>query len=118
MNLEEGSYIEDSERRILEGYGKGAFLLGSIRDSKAGTKGKLGQCVYWTRLLSFNRIQSRVFTGLHTGHNTLRRRFYIMGLIDILLCRRDGAGQENSVHVLCACESLATLRQNYLGYFS
>ena len=34
------------------------------------------------RPLSFNRTQSRVSTGLLTGHNTLRRHFYIRGLID------------------------------------
>ena len=36
-----------------------------------------------TRLLSFTRIQFRAVTGLLTGHNTLRRGLYIMGLIDI-----------------------------------
>jgi len=35
-----------------------------------------------TRLLSFNRRKSRVITGLLTGHNSLRRHLYIMGLID------------------------------------
>jgi hypothetical protein len=33
-----------------------------------------------TRLLSFNRIQSRVVIGLLTGHNTLRRLLHLMGL--------------------------------------
>jgi hypothetical protein len=33
-----------------------------------------------TRLLSFNRIQSRAVTGLLTGHNTLRRHLHLMGL--------------------------------------
>jgi hypothetical protein len=32
-----------------------------------------------TRLLSFNRMQSRVVIGLLTGHNTLRRHLHIMG---------------------------------------
>jgi hypothetical protein len=34
-----------------------------------------------TRLLSFNRTQSRVVTGLFTAHNTPRRHFYVVGLI-------------------------------------
>jgi len=34
-----------------------------------------------TRLLSFNRTQSRVVTGLLTGHNSRRRHLYLMGLI-------------------------------------
>jgi hypothetical protein len=32
-----------------------------------------------TRLLSFNRTQSWVATGLLTGHNTLGRYLYVMG---------------------------------------
>jgi len=33
------------------------------------------------RLLSFNRTKCRVFTGLLTGHNTLKRHLFIFGLI-------------------------------------
>jgi len=36
-----------------------------------------------TSLLSFSRTQSRAVTGSLTGHNTLRRHLYLMGLIDI-----------------------------------
>jgi len=70
-----------------------------------------------TRLLSFNRKQSRVVTGLFTGHNTLSRHtsIYITGLIDSPLCRRCGAEEEASSHVACECEALATLR--HLGSF-
>jgi hypothetical protein len=32
------------------------------------------------RLLSFNRTQSRVVIGLLTGHNTLRKHLYLLGL--------------------------------------
>ena len=35
-----------------------------------------------TRLLSFNRTQSRAVTHLLTGDNTLRKHFYSMELID------------------------------------
>jgi len=41
-----------------------------------------------TSLLSFHRTQSRVMIGLLTGHNTLRRHFYLMGLTNSPLCRR------------------------------
>jgi hypothetical protein len=53
-----------------------------------------------TRLLFFNRIQSRAVIGLLTGHNTLRRHFHLMGLSDTTLCRRCGAEDETSAHVL------------------
>jgi hypothetical protein len=40
-----------------------------------------------------------------------------MGLMDSPLCRKCGAGEETSAHVLCECEVLATLRHIYLGSF-
>jgi hypothetical protein len=69
------------------------------------------------RLLSFNRIQSRVVIGLLTGHNTSRRHLHIMGLWNSPICRKCGAGEESSVHILCACKALASLRHTYLGSF-
>jgi hypothetical protein len=69
------------------------------------------------RFLSFNRTQSRAVTGLLTGQNTLRRHLYIMGLSDSPLCRRCGAEDETSAHILCVCEGLASLRHVYLGCF-
>ena len=63
-----------------------------------------------TRLLSFDRTQSRVVTGLLTGHNTLRRILYIMGLMDSPLCRG-----ENLSPCLCECEALVACRHAYLG---
>jgi len=67
-----------------------------------------------TRLPSFNKTQYRVVTGLLSGHNTLRRHLYIMGLIDSLWGRRSVAEEQNSDHVLCECEFLASLRHTYL----
>jgi hypothetical protein len=40
-----------------------------------------------------------------------------MGLSDNPICRKCGTEEETSVHVLCACESLASLRHSYLGSF-
>jgi len=40
--------------------------------------------------MTFNRIQSRVVTGLLTGHNTLRRHLYLLGLLDSPLHRKCG----------------------------
>jgi hypothetical protein len=69
------------------------------------------------RFLSFNRTQTRVVTGLLTGHNTLRRHVYLMGLLDIPLCRRCGAENESLAHIVCECEALASLRHAHLGSF-
>jgi hypothetical protein len=69
------------------------------------------------RLLSFNRTQIRVVIGLLTGHNTLRRRIHIMGLGNDPMCRKCGTEKETSVHILCECEALASLRHAYLGSF-
>jgi hypothetical protein len=69
------------------------------------------------RLPSFNRTQVRVVIGLLTGHNTLRRHLYIMGLSNNPIRRKCGIEEETSVHVLCGCEALASLRYTYLGSF-
>jgi ferredoxin-thioredoxin reductase catalytic subunit len=69
------------------------------------------------RVLSFNRTQSRTVTGLLIGHNTLRRHLHLMGLSDSPLCRRCGAQDETSAHILCECEALASLRHVYLCSF-
>jgi len=63
------------------------------------------------RFLSFNRTQSRVITGLFTGHNILRSHLHLMGLSDSPLCRRCGAEGEISAHILCECEALASFRR-------
>jgi hypothetical protein len=46
------------------------------------------------RLLSFNRTQSRVVTGLLTGHNTFRGHLFIMGLSNNPTCRKCGTEEE------------------------
>jgi hypothetical protein len=69
------------------------------------------------RFLFFNRIHSRAITGLLTGHNTLRRLFHLLGPSDSPLCRRCGAEDETSAHILCECEAMASLRHVYLGSF-
>jgi hypothetical protein len=70
-----------------------------------------------TRFLSFNRTQSRAITGLLTGRNTLRRHLHLMGLPDSPLCRKCGAQDETSAHILRECEALVSLRHVYLGPF-
>jgi len=62
------------------------------------------------KFLPFNWTQSRAVTGLLTGHNTLRRHLYQLGLLDSPLCRRCGVKEETSAHILCECEALASLR--------
>jgi len=69
------------------------------------------------RLLSFSRTQTRVVIGRLTGHNTLRGHLYIMGLSHNHTCRMCGTEEETSVHILCECEALASLRHSYLGSF-
>jgi hypothetical protein len=54
--------------------------------------------------------KSGVVTGL-IRHNTLRRHLYLIGLSDSQLCRKCGAEDGTSAHILCECEALATLRR-------
>ena len=69
------------------------------------------------QLLFFNRTQSRIVIGLLTGHNTLRRYLYTMGLSNNPICRKCGTEEETSVHILCECGVLALLRHTHLGSF-
>jgi len=66
------------------------------------------------RLLSFNRTQTKVVIGLRTGHSTLRRHQYVMGLSNNPTCGKCGTGEETSGHILCKCEALASLRHAHL----
>jgi hypothetical protein len=69
------------------------------------------------RLLSFSGTVSRVVIGLLTGHSALRRHLYVMGLSNNPTCRKCGTEKETSVHVLCECETLASIKHSYLGSF-
>ena len=71
-----------------------------------------------TKVMPFNKTQSRGVIGLLTAHNTLRWHLYLLGLQDNLLCRKCGVMEETSAHILCECEALASLRHAYLGSFS
>jgi ribonuclease HI len=68
-------------------------------------------------LFSLTRAQTRVVTGLLTGHNTLRRHLHLMGLTDSPQCRKCGAKDETSAHIHCRCEALVSIRQAHLGSF-
>ena len=48
------------------------------------------------RLLSFSRTHYRAVTDLLTGHNTMRRHLYLMGLTNSPLCRGRAAKKETS----------------------
>jgi hypothetical protein len=56
-------------------------------------------------------------TILLTGHNTLRRHLHLVRLSGSPLCRRCGAEDKTSAHILCECETLALHRRVYLGSF-
>jgi hypothetical protein len=68
-------------------------------------------------LLSFNRAQCRVVIGIHTGHNTLRRHLYVLGLSNNPIVGSEVLKGETSVHILCEWEGLASLRHARLGSF-
>ena len=70
-----------------------------------------------TKVMSFNRTQSRAVIGLLTSHNTLRQHLYLLGLQDSPLCRKCGVTEETLAHILCECGALASLRHAYLGSF-
>jgi hypothetical protein len=60
-------------------------------------------------------MQSRVISLL-TGHNTISKHLYILGLMASPSCRNCSPEEETSAHVLWECEALATLSLTYLGF--
>jgi hypothetical protein len=40
-----------------------------------------------------------------------------MGLSHNPICRKFGTDEETSVHILCECEAITSLRHKYLGSF-
>jgi hypothetical protein len=48
---------------------------------------------------------------------TLRRHLYVMGLSANNTCSKCDTEGETSVHILCECEALASLRHTHLGSF-
>ena len=62
------------------------------------------------------RAQSRVVIGL-TRHDTLRRDLYLTELSNNPTCRNCGTQEENSSHILCEYEAVASLRHANLCSF-
>jgi hypothetical protein len=48
---------------------------------------------------------------------TLIRHSYLMEFISNSTCRMCGTEEETSVHILCKCEALASLRHAHVGSF-
>ena len=69
-----------------------------------------------TILFSLIKTKSRVVTGLLPGHNTLRRRQHLMGMIYNPLCMRRLAEEETTSHVLFQCVDLASFIPCILGF--
>jgi hypothetical protein len=67
------------------------------------------------KFVSLSREQSRVLTGLLTGHSTLCRHLHLMGLRDSPLCRKCGVEDETSAHILCRWETLVSSKRAHLG---
>jgi hypothetical protein len=85
------------------------MVAGAWQHQKTGSGTNVGT-------LPLNRTQSRVVTVL-TGHNTLRRHLYILGLSNSPLYRIYVAEDETLVHIICECAALVSLSHMYLGSF-
>jgi len=85
---------------------------------KHKTKTHSTECIWplFYALIAF-LTKSRAVIGLLTGHNTLRRHLYLLGLQDSPMCRKCGVMEETLPHILCECVALASLRHAYLGSF-
>jgi len=53
-----------------------------------------------------------VIIGPLTGHSTLKRHLYIIGLTGSALWRTFCAGEESSAHIMCHCRAIDTDRRS------
>jgi len=73
---------------------------------------------FWiTWLISIKLCMNTIPWKPLTGRNTLRRHLYIMELSNNPICRKWGTEEETSVHILCECEALVSLRHTNPGSF-
>ena len=96
---------------------RGCSGLTQKRHTAFSPLSRLGRTAFSPPTVPFNKIQSRVVIGLLNGHHALRRHLPLMELTSSPLCKRCGAEEETSLHTLCECEALASLRHVYLGSF-
>jgi hypothetical protein len=66
-------------------------------------------------LLYLSRNQLRIMTGLLTVHCHWKGHLFKQGLVNSPKCDRCKQASETASHVLCDCETLATLRFRHLG---
>ena len=65
--------------------------------------------------IQHNRNELRLLVGLFTGHCCLRKYLKNIGIIKDSSCRFCNDHEETSLHLLCECVELATLRNQFLG---
>src|SRR5665811_1065761 len=68
-------------------------------------------------LRSRGRQTLRLLTQVITGHNTLNKHLFVMGLVESPVCTKCGQGDETSLHYLAECGFYATIRENTLGSY-
>ena len=67
-------------------------------------------------LRKLSRHQLRTVVAIRTGHATVRRHLYIMGLFDgDPTCRFCRMETETMQHIICCCEALARQCYNVFG---
>jgi hypothetical protein len=79
---------------------KTLYMFWSFRPSSGAQN-----CLYSNGICqnSCCHLPQQVAAAVCTGHNTLRRHLYIMGLCNDSMCRKFGTEEETSVHILCEC---------------
>ncbi|KAJ8915528.1 hypothetical protein NQ315_012410 [Exocentrus adspersus] len=66
-------------------------------------------------LVSLNRANIKIITGLLTGHGRLNKHLNTIGLSPDSRCRLCGTSDEDSVHVLCHCPRVIVNRHKHFG---
>ena len=66
-------------------------------------------------LLSLNKKELSIITGLITGHCPSKHHLLTMGVLDNEICRFCGFDSETAEHLLCKCSALTLRRLKFFG---
>lgn len=66
-------------------------------------------------ILGLDRDQVKTTVEALTGHCSLKKHQYRMGIVSHPDCRKCGAAEETPLHILCKCDALTLIRIRFYG---
>lgn len=103
-------WIQDSTQKKAENWWKETSRCRQSKEGMPSLDHKLTK-----RLLRLDRKDLRLMVGTITGHCSLNKHFYTLGITDSLLCRACMETEETVDHVLLHCTGVSQIRKKTIG---